>query len=72
MRSVVSDQLERARIVAREDLDAAGPFDRVGKIPHHAIQRIGDGLLKQRFRDRSGELRASRARSIIANGAIGK
>ncbi len=72
VRRIVANQLERARVVAGDDLDLAGRAERVGKVAHGAVERVGDGLLGQRFRNLLRERGAGRRRIVLADGTIGK
>jgi hypothetical protein len=51
MGRVVADQLERARIIAGDDLDSAVGY-RIGKVAQIAVDRDGNGFLGKRFGDR--------------------
>ena len=66
MRGVVADEFQRARIVAGDDLDAAGLLQRIGKVAQHAVERVGDGLLRQRLGDRFREFGAGRGGVVAA------
>ena len=57
MGGVVADQLERARIVAVDELDPGVAVDRVGEIGERAVERHRDGALGKRRRDRFGDCR---------------
>ncbi len=72
VRGIVPDQFQRARVVAGDDLKIAGRTDRLGKVAHCAIERIGDGLLCERLGDAGCNVSAGRRRVIFTNGAIGK
>ena len=62
MRGVVADQLQRARIVAAEELDLRISVDRVCEIGDHAVERHRDGALGERGRNGLGDLEAGYAR----------
>ena len=52
MGRVVADQLQRAGIVAGDELDPGVALDRVGEIGERAVERHRDGALGERRRDR--------------------
>src|SRR5688500_568278 len=72
MRGVVANELQSAWILARDDLDLARSADRVGEVAHGAVERVGDGLLRQRFGDGFGEPGAGRRSLVGADGTIGE
>ena len=58
MRAVVPDQLQRARVVARDELDLGVLLDRVGEIGDRAVERHRDRALGERGRDALGDVEA--------------
>ena len=72
MRGVVADEFQRAWVVAREDFYGAGPADRIGKVTHLSVKRVGDCLLRQRFGNRFGERGAACGGIVAARRTIGK
>ena len=56
MRGVVPDQLQRARVLARDEFDLGVALDRVGEIGERAVERHGDGALGQRRRNALGHV----------------
>jgi hypothetical protein len=72
MRGIVADQLERARIVAIDELDPGVARDRVGEIGEGAVERHRDGALGKRRRDRLGDGKSGRAVGIFAPRPVGK
>ena len=61
MRGVVADQFERARVVARDELDLGVALDRVGEVGERAVERHRDGALGERGRDALGDVEAGDA-----------
>ena len=43
VRGIMADELQRARVLSGNDLDAAGFLQRIGKVAQRAVERIGDG-----------------------------
>ena len=72
MRGVVADQFQRARILARDELDLCVRFDRIGEVGDHAVERHRDRALGERGRDTLGDVEAGRACGKIAYRAVGK
>ena len=72
MRRVVADQLERARVVAVDELDLGVGVDLFGEIGQDAVARHRDAALGQRWRNRFGDVEAGKARLEGAARAIGK
>ena len=72
VRGIVPDQLQRARILAVEELDLGILGDRIGEIGHGAVERHGDGALGERLGDAFHDLAAGDAGVVLALGAIGK
>ncbi len=72
MRGVVADQLQRARIVAIEELDLRIGLDGVGEIVDDAIERHRDGALGERQRNGFDDFDACDAGRIFPARAIGK
>ena len=72
MRRVVPDQLQRFRVIARDDLDAGIRGDRVCDVGQRPVQADGNRLLRKRFRDRSREFRTGNAGLVFASGTVGK
>jgi len=66
------DQLQRARIVAVDELDFRIVFDCVGEVGDHAIQRHRHGALGQRRRDALGDIEAGDAFGEFAPGSVGE
>ena len=61
MGAVVPDQLQRARVVAGDELDLRVLLDRVGEIGDHAVERHRHRALGQRGRDALGDVEAGDA-----------
>ena len=72
MGGVVPDQFQRARIVARHELDFGVFFDFVGEIDDGAVERHGHGALGQRGRNALGDLKTGNVVGIFAACAVGK
>ena len=58
---VVADELERARVVAADELDPGVSVELVGEIDQGAVAHHGDAALGQRRRDRFGDVEAGKA-----------
>jgi hypothetical protein len=56
MRGVVPDQFQRARVLARQELDLGVLLDRIGEVGDHAVERHGDGALGERGRNALGDV----------------
>jgi hypothetical protein len=69
---VVADQLERARVVAGEELDLGIVVDRIGKVGELAIKRHGDRALGERRRNALGDVEAGGVWRIVPACAVGK
>ena len=72
MRGVVANEFQRALVLPGDDFDLAGFPQRIGQVAQGAVERIGNRLFGERFRDRFGELRAGQRRVVLADGTIGK
>src|SRR6478609_6338052 len=72
MRAVVPDELERLRIVAIDQLDFGVSFDGIVEVGEFAVERHGDGALRQRRRDALGDVETAYAAVELTLGAIGK
>ena len=72
VRGVVANELERARIVSREELDLGIVRDRIGKIGELAVQRHGDRALGKRRRNPLGDVEAGGVWRIVPTRAVGK
>ena len=72
MRGVMPDQLQRAGIVAVDQLDLRVLRNRIVEIGDHAIQRHRHRALGQRRRDALGEFEPGDVLGIFALGAIGE
>ena len=56
MGGVVADELERARVVAGEELDLGVAADRVGEVGEFAVERHRHRALGERGRDALGDV----------------
>ena len=72
MGGIVADQLERARIVAGEELDLGIVVDRIGQIGKLAVERHGDRALGKRRRNPLGDVEAGGVWRIVPTRAVGK
>ena len=72
MGAVVPDQLERARVVAGQELDARIPLDRVAEIDDGAVDRHRDRALQQRGGNAARDRLAGDSGRKLALGAVGK
>ena len=72
MGGIVPDQLQRARVFARDEFDFGIFLDGVGEIDDDAIERHGDGALGQGGRNALGDVEAGNAVGVVAARAIGK
>ena len=72
MRGVVADQLERARVLAREELDLRIVLDRVGEIGDAAVERHRHRVLGERRRDALRDVETGDAWGIVPTRAVGK
>ena len=72
MRRVVADQLERAGIVAGDDLDAGIALDRIGEIGEVAVEGDRHRLFGERFGNAFGDRASCHAGIELANGIVGK
>jgi len=72
MRGVVTDQLQGAWILARDEFDAGVAVDRVGEIGDRAVQRHRDRALGQGGGDGLGDFGAGDSGLIGSRGAVGK
>jgi hypothetical protein len=70
--AVVPDELERTRVLARDELDLRIARDRVGKVGQGAVEHHGDRALGQRLRDAFGDFAPGDAVGKLARGAIGE
>jgi hypothetical protein len=69
---VVPDQLQRARVVAGDELDFRFMLDGIGKIADHAIERHRHRALGQRRRNAPGDIEAGGVFEEFALGAVGE
>ncbi len=72
VRRVMSDQFQRARIVAADEFDFRVMFDSVGEISDLAIKRHRHGALGERGRDALGDVEAGGVFGELALGAVGE
>ena len=72
MRGIVPDQLQRARVLAVEELDPGILGDRIGQIRHGAVEGHGDRALGKGLGNAVHDLPAGDAGIVLALGAIGK
>ena len=72
MRGVVADELQRARIVAGEELDLGVVLDRIGQVGELAVERHRHRALGKRRRNALGDVEAGGVVRIIPTGAVGK
>ena len=70
--AVMADQLERARVVAGEELDLGVVLDRVGQVGKLAVERHRDRALGERRRNALGDVEAGGVRGIVPARAVGK
>ncbi len=69
---IMPDQLERARVLARDEFDFGIAFDRVGQIGDGAVERHGDGALGQRRRNALGDVQPGGAWGVVPTRAVGE
>ena len=69
VRAVMADQLQRARIVAVDELDLRVALDRVGKVGQFAVQRHRHRALGERGRDALGDIEAG---DVLREGRAGR
>src|SRR5437763_3651590 len=72
MRGIVTDQLQRARVVAGEEFDFRVPLDRIAQVRKHAVDRHGDRALGERRRNLLGNVETSRPVWVFSTRAIGE
>ena len=72
VRGVVADELERARVVAGEELDLGVVLDRIGEIGKLAVDRHGDRALGERRRNALGDVEAGGVLRVLPTRAVGK
>ena len=72
MRGVVADEFQRARVLARHELDASIVVDWIGEIGERAVHDHRDRALGERGRDRFGDFGAGAAGFVGARGAVGE
>ena len=72
VRRVVADELERARIVAIDELDLRVGVDLFGEVRQRAVANHRDAALGQRRRDRLGDGEAGKAGFERAARAVGE
>ena len=72
VRRIVSDQFQRAGIVARDEFDFGVMLYTVGEIGEFPIERHGHRALGQRRRDAFGDLQARAAFGEVARRAVGE
>ena len=72
MRGVVADQFQRARVLARQELDLGVLLDRVGEVGDRAVERHRDRALGERGRNALGDVETGDALGILPTRAVGK
>ena len=72
MGGVVPDELQRARIVAGQELDRSVVLDRIGEIGNFAIERHRHRALGERRRDALGNVETGGFSGILPTRAVGK
>src|SRR5271165_489701 len=72
MRRVVTDELQRPRVVARDEFEGRVRLNRIGEVDEVAVAHGSDRALGERGRDRFGDVEAGDARLIGALRAVGK
>ena len=72
VRGVVPDQLQRARVVARDEFDLGVALDRVGEVGDRAVERHRHGALGQRGRNALGDIEPGGALGVVPARAVGK
>jgi hypothetical protein len=72
MRGVVADQLQRARVLAGEELDLRIALDRVAQVRDRAVERHGDRALGERGGNTLRDVVAGDAVGIVPTRAVGK
>src|SRR6516165_2019727 len=72
MRSIVADELERARILAGEKLDSSVVLDRIGEVGDLAVERHGHRALGERRRNAFGYVEAGGVWRVVPTRAVGK
>jgi hypothetical protein len=69
---VVADQLQRARVVAGDELDLGILLDRVGKVGERAVERHRHRTLGKRRRDALGDIETGDVLGVLPARAVGK
>src|SRR5271157_1102500 len=72
MRRVVTDELQRPRVVARDEFEGRVRLNRIGEVDEVAVAHGSDRALGERGRDGFGDVEAGNARLIGALRAVGK
>src|SRR5262249_29271582 len=72
MRGIVTDQLQRARVVAGEEFDFRVPLDGIAQVRKHAVEGHGNRALGERRRNLLGNVETSRPFWVFSTRAIGK
>ena len=72
MRGVVADQFQRARVLARDELDLGVLLDRIGEVGDLAVERHRDRALGERGRDALRDVETGDVVGVVAARAVGK
>src|SRR5262245_13022716 len=72
MRGIVTDQLQRARVVAGEEFDFRVPLDRIAQVRKGAVERHGDRAFGERWRNLLGNVETSGPFWVFSTRAIGE
>jgi len=72
MRGVMPDEIERARILARDELDSSVALDRAREIDERAVERHGDAALGERGGDAFGDVDARNAGLELTGRPVGE
>jgi len=72
MGGVMADQLQRARVIAIEELDLCIVRDRIGEIGQRPVERHRDRALGERRRDRLGDVETGDACGVFTARTVRK
>ncbi len=72
MRAIVTDQFERARVVAGDEFDLGVALDLVGQVCERAVERHRDRALGKRRRDAFRDLETGGAGGVLTARAVRK
>ena len=72
MRGIVANELQRPRVLARQELDLGILLDRVGEVGDGAVERHRDRALGERGRNALGDVETGDALGVLPTCAVGK